>query len=65
MARKLRVQYSGAICQVMNRGDRWEDIFQREELTRLGICPVKAVRLLCCWGVSWFDLPFLAGMAFD
>ena len=27
MARKLRVQYPGAICHVMNRGDRREPIF--------------------------------------
>ena len=27
MARKLRVEYPGAICYVMNRGDRREDIF--------------------------------------
>jgi putative transposase len=28
MARKLRVQYPGAIYHVMNRGDRREPIFQ-------------------------------------
>jgi len=28
MARKLRVQYEGAIYQVMNRGDHREDIFR-------------------------------------
>ena len=27
MARKLRIQYPGAIYHVMNRGDRREDIF--------------------------------------
>ena len=27
MARSLRIQYSGAIYHVMNRGDRREDIF--------------------------------------
>ena len=27
MARKLRVQYLGAIYHVLNRGDRREDIF--------------------------------------
>ncbi len=27
MAWKLRIQYSGAIYHVMNRGDRWEPIF--------------------------------------
>jgi len=28
MARKLRVEYPGAIYHVMNRGDRREEIFQ-------------------------------------
>jgi hypothetical protein len=36
MARKLRVQYPGAVYHVMNRGDRQEDIFQSEKLARLG-----------------------------
>src|SRR6266704_2766145 len=31
MARKLRIQYAGAIYQVMNRGDRREDIFADDE----------------------------------
>ncbi len=30
MARKLRVQYEGAIYHVMNRGDRREDIFEND-----------------------------------
>ena len=30
MARKLRVEYEGAICHVMNRGDRGEPIFQED-----------------------------------
>src|SRR6186713_3056455 len=30
MARKLRVQYPGAIYHVMNRGDRREDIFKND-----------------------------------
>ena len=28
MARKLRVQYPGAIYHVMNRGDHWETVFR-------------------------------------
>jgi hypothetical protein len=28
MARKLRVEYPGAICHVMSRGDRREPIFK-------------------------------------
>ena len=31
MPRKLRVQYAGAICHVMNRGDRLEPIFDDEQ----------------------------------
>jgi putative transposase len=31
MARKLRVQYPGAIYHVMNRGDRREDIFADDQ----------------------------------
>ncbi len=31
MARKLRVEYSGAIYHVMNRGDRREPIFKSDE----------------------------------
>jgi hypothetical protein len=27
MPRKLRVEYAGAMCHVMSRGDRREDIF--------------------------------------
>ena len=31
MARKLRVEYPGAIYHVMNRGDRREHIFKDDE----------------------------------
>jgi REP element-mobilizing transposase RayT len=31
MARKVRIQYPGAIYQVMNRGDRREAIFEGDE----------------------------------
>ena len=31
MARKLRVQYPGAIYHVMNRGDRREPIFKDDQ----------------------------------
>ena len=31
MARKLRIQYPGAIYHVMNRGDRREDIFEDDK----------------------------------
>jgi len=55
MARKLRVEYPGAIYHVMNRGDRREVIFQDDEdrerfLTTLGEACVKTgwqVHALC------------------
>ena len=31
MARKLRIQYPGAVYHVMNRGDRREAIFEEDE----------------------------------
>jgi hypothetical protein len=31
MARKLRIQYEGAVYHVMNRGDHQEDIFRSDE----------------------------------
>ena len=39
MPRKLRIEYSGAIYHVMNRGDRHEDIFKDEaDRERLQMC---------------------------
>ena len=35
MTRKLRVPYSGAVYNGMNRGDRREDIFQSDNDRRL------------------------------
>jgi hypothetical protein len=32
MARKLRVEYPGAVYHVMNRGDRREDIFRTDRV---------------------------------
>jgi hypothetical protein len=31
MARKLRIQYPGAMYHVLNRGDRREDIFEDDQ----------------------------------
>jgi putative transposase len=31
MPRKLRIQYPGANCHVMNRGDRREEIFSDDQ----------------------------------
>lgn len=58
MARKLRVEYSGAVYHVMNRGDRREAIFLDDEdrqrfLTTLGEACVKTgwqVHALCLMG---------------
>src|SRR3990172_3051740 len=55
MARKLRVEYAGAIYRVMNRGDRREEIFRDDEdrqrfLTTLGEACAKTgwqVHALC------------------
>ena|SRR6266480_4193067 len=45
MARKLRVQYPGAIYHVMNRGDRREPIFKddadEQKTERLGVGKLK------------------------
>ena len=37
MARKLRIQYSGAVYHVMDRGDRREVIFRDDEYRKLFI----------------------------
>ena len=55
MARKLRVQYPGAICHVMNRGDQREAIFLDDQdrhnfVETLGEVCLKAVCQVhdCC-----------------
>ena len=35
MPRRMRVEYPGAICHVMDRGERREDIFQSDNDRRL------------------------------
>ena len=60
MARKLRIQYEGAIYHVMNRGDRRELIFRDDKdremfLEALGQACVKTgwqVHALCLMGIS-------------
>jgi putative transposase len=44
MARKLRVEYAGAIYHVMNRGDRREPIFKDDEDRR---CFLKTLEEGC------------------
>jgi len=48
MARKLRIQYEGAIYHAINRGDRREDIFKDDQdrltfLKTLGEARAKGV----------------------
>ena len=58
MARKLRVEYAGAVYHLMNRGDRREPIFRDDEdrqkfLTTLGEACLKTgwqVHALCLMG---------------
>ena len=50
MARKIRLEYAGAIYHVMNRGDRREAIFKDDKdrecfLETLGECCVKTVNV--------------------
>jgi hypothetical protein len=39
MARKLRIQYPGAIYHVMNRGDRREGVFEDDQVRALSSDP--------------------------
>jgi putative transposase len=54
MARKVRVQYPGAICHVMNRGDHQERVFRsaadkQRFLQTLGEACEKTVRQIHAW----------------
>jgi len=54
MARKLRVQYPGAIYHVMNRGDRREAIFPGEEDRRLFMTTLEEACAKTDWQVhAW------------
>ena len=46
MARPLRIQYSGAMYHVMNRGDQREDIFRDDEDRQRFL----GTRTEACWG---------------
>src|SRR6516164_2416445 len=48
MARKLRVEYPGAIYHVMNRGDRREPIFQDDE-NRQRFLATQGLPNACVW----------------
>ena len=53
MARKLRMEYPGAVCHVVNRGDRREPIFHDDEdrqrfVNTLGEACGKTARCMPC-----------------
>ena len=56
MARKLRVQYPGAIYHVMNRGDRWEPIFKDDEDRRRFLATLEAACAKTGWQVHAYCL---------
>jgi len=49
MARKLRIQYPGAIYHVMNRGDHGEDIFRDDSDRALFVRTLQE----CCDKTAW------------
>jgi hypothetical protein len=49
MARKVRVEYPGAIYHVMNRGDRQKPIFEDEEDRRRFLDALSEVCLKTGW----------------
>ena len=51
MARKLRVQYPGALYHVMNRGDRREPIFKDDRDRRLFLDALGQACLKTGWQV--------------
>ena len=64
MARKLRIQFAGAIYHVMNRGDHREDIF-RDDLVRH--CFLVTLEEACnktCW-LSMGSRGYLAQLLID
>ncbi len=54
MARKLRIQYPGAIYHVMNRGDRRQAIFVDDQDRRLFLATLTA----CCEKTGWQVLAY-------
>lgn len=56
MARKLRVEYPGAIYHVMNRGDRREPIFRDEEDRKRFVATLGEVCLKTGWRVHAYCL---------
>ncbi|MCK7516207.1 MAG: transposase [Desulfobacterales bacterium] len=56
MARKLRVEYAGAIYHVMNRGDRREPIFQDEDDRQRFVATLGEVCVRSGWRVHAYCL---------
>jgi len=56
MARKLRIQYPGAIYHVMNRGDHQERIFADDEDRQTFLATLAEVRRKTTWQVHSFCL---------
>jgi putative transposase len=56
MARKLRLQYEGAIYHVMSRGDRGEDIFRGDEDRRLFLKTLGEACAKTSWQVHAYCL---------
>ena len=56
MARKLRVEYPGAIYHVMNRGDRREEIFLTDEDRTLFVDTLGEVCVRTGWRVFAYCL---------
>ena len=58
MARKIRVQYPGAIYHVMNRGDRREPIFHDDKDRQLFLQTLKEACEKTGWHVhAWCLMP--------
>ena len=56
MARKIRIQYAGAIYHVMNRGDRREAIFRDDEDRRRFIQTLTEACTKTKWMVNAYCL---------
>src|ERR1041384_1526022 len=56
MARKLRVEYPGAIYHVMNRGDRREPIFKDDEDRAQFVATLREACLKTDWQVHAYCL---------
>jgi putative transposase len=56
MARKLRIEYPGAIYHVMNRGDRWEKIFRDDQDQELCLATLAEAGAKADWQVHAYCL---------